>query len=327
MSDVSIMQSALAATREYFREIFCSLERFLFKPADPAMLCLIRICAGSMLLYTHCVWAIDLLGFFGPHGRISPAFAQAFADPDHVGSSYAWSYLFNIQSPALLWSCHVLAIIVLAMLTVGLFSRVTSILALLITISYVHRAPGAQFGLDQINVMLAMYLAVGPCGAYYSVDRWLKKRRATSDSQLFAEAEPSTSANIAIRLIQLHLCVIYFFAGLSKLMGISWWEGTALWRSLATYEYQSINMLWLAGHPWLINLLTQVALVWEISYVFLIWSRSTRPIILALAVPVHLGIAMCMGMVTFGTVMLIANMAFISPLLVRRLLGPPVKAC
>ena len=32
-----------------------------------------------------------------------------------------------------------------------------------------------------------------------------------------------------------------------------------------------------------------------------------------LAVPLHLGIALAMGMMTFGLVMLIANLAFVSP--------------
>ena len=37
----------------------------------------------------------------------------------------------------------------------------------------------------------------------------------------------------------------------------------------------------------------------------------TRPVMLLLAIPLHLGIAFCMGMVTFGVVMLIANLSFV----------------
>jgi len=298
---------------------------FWFQPADPVTLSLIRVCAGLMLFYTHLVWAIDLHGFFGNRGRISPEFVSAFFDTTNTQSHFAWSHLHGIQSPVVLWALHIAALIVFAMLTVGLYSRVVSVIALLIAIGYVHRAPGAQFGLDQINVILAMYLVVGPCGAYYSVDRWLRGKRENREQRSTGEAfetPPSTAANIAIRLIQCHLCVIYLFAGVGKLLGVSWWEGTALWRSLACYEYQSINMLWIAHYPSLINLLTHVALAWEVSYVFLIWPKQTRPLVLAMAVPIHLGIAMCLGMITFGTVMLIANLAFVSPVVVRKLLGP-----
>jgi hypothetical protein len=34
-------------------------------------------------------------------------------------------------------------------------------------------------------------------------------------------------------------------------------------------------------------------------------------------VPLHLGIAVCLGMVTFGLIMLVGNLAFVSPALVR----------
>jgi hypothetical protein len=41
-----------------------------------------------------------------------------------------------------------------------------------------------------------------------------------------------------------------------------------------------------------------------------------------LAVPLHLGIGLFLGMITFGLAMLIGNLAFVSPRWVRRVLGP-----
>jgi hypothetical protein len=46
---------------------------------------------------------------------------------------------------------------------------------------------------------------------------------------------------------------------------------------------------------------------------------------LALAIPMHLGIGICLGMMTFGTVMLIANVAFLSPAVVRLMLDSKRK--
>jgi hypothetical protein len=40
-------------------------------------------------------------------------------------------------------------------------------------------------------------------------------------------------------------------------------------------------------------------------------------VMLLLAVPLHLGIAICLGMVTFGLIMLVGNLAFVSPRIVR----------
>ena len=113
------------------------------------------------------------------------------------------------------------------------------------------------------------------------------------------------------------MCIIYLFAGTAKLTGPGWWDGTAMWMALGNMEYQSLDMTWLANWPRLINLMTHVTVYWEIFYCALIWPRLTRPVMLLLAIPLHMGIAICLGMVTFGLVMLIGNLAFVSPALVR----------
>ncbi|MGH7134381.1 MAG: HTTM domain-containing protein, partial [Pirellulales bacterium] len=275
---------------------------------------LIRILTGAMLLYTHLVWTLGLSDFFGPDSWSSP---QAVEVAMRDASEYAWSYFWAIKSPALLWLAHLAAVVVFAMLTVGMFSRVMSVLAYLAAVSYVNRVPGALFGLDQINCLLAMYLMIGPSGAAYSLDRLRVPRGADG---LRPPAQPSTSANLAIRLIQVHMCVIYFFAAMGKLRGDSWWAGDAMWLSIANLEYQSLDMTWLAQYPLLSALTTQMTVYWELFFCVLVWPRLTRPIMLVLAVPVHLGIALCMGMITFGLIMLVGCSSFVPPWLVRRLL-------
>lgn len=325
----------MSLVREYLRELsqnaLIGWNRFWFTPADPATLGLIRILTGAMLLYTHLVWSLALSDFFGAHSWVSSEAANMVMKPPaeptagRAGVSasptnYAWSYFWLIDSPTALWAVHVAGLVVFALLTLGLASRATSVLAFLVMVSCVNRVPGALFGLDQINGILAMYLMIGPSGAAYSLDR-LRAPRGVDGSR--PPAPPSTCANIAIRLIQVHLCVIYFFAALGKLGGESWWKGDALWGSFANLEYQSFDMTWMAGWPLAMALLTAATVYWELFFCVLVWPRLTRPLMLALAVPVHLGIAFCMGMITFGLVMLIACVSFVSPALVRRVLDRP----
>jgi hypothetical protein len=113
------------------------------------------------------------------------------------------------------------------------------------------------------------------------------------------------------------------FSGLGKLQGASWWSGEAAWISSANLEYQYlIDMTRLANHPWIINILTHTIAFWELAYCALVWPRLTRPWVLLLAVLVHGGIAVAYGMPTFGLVMLIGNLAFISPQTVRAWIDP-----
>ncbi len=139
-------------------------------------------------------------------------------------------------------------------------------------------------------------------------------------------SQKDTISNIAIRLIQVHMCLVYLFAGLGKLQGDSWWNGEAIWGAIASYEYQTLDLTWIAGHMWLVNVLTLITLAWEVSYAFLIWPRLTRPIYLLIAVVVHLGIGLAMGMLTFGLIMIYGNLAFVRPEFLRALGGAKMSA-
>ena len=303
------------AIRNYLNELYrtaiAGWNRFWFQPSHLETVCLLRVLAGLMLLYTHFVWTFDLSGFFGSRGRVSGEFANAFHQSNSFGTNFGWSFLFGLDGSTL-WVVHVICLVILLAFTLGFLTRITSVLAFLITVSYANRAVGALFGLDQINGMLAMYLMLAPCGQRYSLDAFLSRGKKVGP-------EVSVMANLSTRLIQVHLCMIYFFAAIGKLLGATWWEGSALWLAFANYEYQTIDMTWLASFPLVINALSQFTVIWELTYSVLVWNRLTRPIIIALAVPLHLGIAFCMGMITFGLVMLIANMAFFPPTLTRNL--------
>lgn len=305
------MNGAITATLDWGRGIVRAWDRFWFTPQEPHTLALLRILGGAMLFYTHLVWTINLDAFLGPQAWLTrDTVALMNQTPD--GRIYVWSYLAWTDSPAVIWTLHIAALIVLAMLTVGLFTRVTSILAFVITLSYCHRLTGSLFGLDQINAFIATYLMVGPSGAVWSIDRWLAARRGN-----VATPSAAVSTNIAIRLLQLHMCVVYLFGGISKVRGDLWWNGSALWFGLANLEYQSLDMTWTVHAPWLLAMLTHLTVFWETFYCFLIWPKLTRPLCLAMAVAVHLGIGLCLGMWTFGLVMIIANLAFVSPETVR----------
>ena len=118
---------------------------------------------------------------------------------------------------------------------------------------------------------------------------------------------------VATRLAQIHLCVIYMFGGLWKARGEMWWDGTALWFAAVNYEYQSNDLTWIARYPVFFAALTHLTVFWETFYCALVWPRWTRPLVLLTAVMVHGGIALFLGMITFGAMMIVANGVFIVP--------------
>ncbi|MCE9556534.1 MAG: HTTM domain-containing protein [Planctomycetes bacterium] len=317
------MKLLFSAIADWIRSVGQGWNDFWFAATDPALLSLMRILTGLMLFYTHLVWSFDLSAFFGPKAWITLPVLKKIRDFEHgsAGINFVWSHFNLIESVWLIWVVHILALIILLMFTLGLFSRTTAVLAWLITVSYLNRISLAEFGLDRINVMLAMYVMLGPCGARYSLDSWLRRRRGGGAD----EVAESSFATLAVRLIQIHMCVIYFFAGSRKLLGGVWWDGTAMWQSVANLEYQSLDMTWMAAWPLLTAFLTNLTVFFELTYPALVWPRLTRPIVLMVAVLLHLGIVLAMGMPTFGLAMLIGNAAFLSPGLVRAVIEPSYR--
>jgi hypothetical protein len=310
------MRRALNSVAQYPRDVVRSVTEawnaFWYTPADPTLLGLIRVLTGLMLLYTHAVWGLVLNDYFGPSSWLRGRLVRLM-QLDQLALSFWWW----VPDRAM-WPAYLVSMLILTLFTIGLWTRVTSFLSLCVVISFANRVPAALFGLDQINLMLTLYLTIGPSGEALSLDRWLARRRLGSN---LPPPASSASANLALRLIQVHMCVIYFFAGVSKLQGPSWWSGEAMWRAFANLEYQSIDMTWLASHPWLVNLMTHVSLLWEISFCVLIWKPLWRPIVLAGAVALHVGIGAFLGMWTFGLVMLIGCASFLPVEEVRRLLA------
>ena len=102
-------------------------------------------------------------------------------------------------------------------------------------------------------------------------------------------------------------------AGLGKLQGPSWWTGMAIWRTMTAGEFAVGNFTAMAEWPLVLNFLTHFSLALELLYPILIWVRIARPLILAGALAMHLGIAVINpGLAEFSLVMLAANLAFIS---------------
>ena len=292
--------------REYCLRWRDAWNSFWFVPRDAMMLGVLRILVGSMLVYTHAVWSLELETFFGNESVIPQTHREMI-----FGSGACWSHFDWLPSSSWLWPVHLAGLAVMLMFMLGCWTRVTGVLTWLLVISYANRATGAQFGLDQINGFMACYLAIGNAGAVLSIDAW----RA---GQGVAPSVADVRTNIATRLMQLHLVIVYLFAGLGKAQGDTWWNGEAIWGALASHEYQTIDLTWLADYMWLVNLITLVAFTWELAYAALIWPRLTRPIMLLLAILVHLGIGLAMGMLTFGLIMIYANLSFVDPVWLRQ---------
>ncbi len=315
-----IVRFASRASLDYVGRISQAWTDFWFTPRDPFSLSVMRILVGWMAFYSTFVWGIELESFLFPFGYNNGEFVRDYLTNNE--GPFALSFWFFVPA-GWIYPIHYLCLAITFSFMIGLFTRTTSILSFIILVSYAYRARFANYGLDQILTILTLYLCIAPSAAYLSVDRLIKRYRSVlRNLQNGRPAEPEAvqptiATNIATRFIQFHYCVIYMAAGTGKLMGDSWWDGTAMWRSLANAEYQTLDMTWLAYFPWFTQFLTHLTIFWEISFAFLVWRPLPRPIVLFLGLGMHFGIGLLMGMWTFATCMMFGYLAFIEPQTVK----------
>ena len=140
------MSELVRIGRSYVADAARLWDQFWFRAELPHTLAAIRIATGAMLLYTHLIWAKDFLAFLGPDAWVTGTVAQQLHSED-----YAWSYLWFVESPTLLWTHHLVTLLVMACLMLGLFTRIVAPCAWFLQIMYVHRhcVPLDQANLDE----------------------------------------------------------------------------------------------------------------------------------------------------------------------------------
>ncbi len=300
--------SILDSIRNTTDQVAAAWHRFWFEPLDPLMLGCMRLLTGWLLFYNLLTWSLQLETFFG-HQGVQPLDAVRRV----YESRFVFSFWFWLDDQYL-WPVHIVCLVIAAMFCIGAATRLTSVLAFLITISYSQRVPVANFGFDQILGMMCLYLAMAPSGAAVSVDTHIRKwRQRRKGAAMDTAPARYASARMASRLIQLHLCAIYFWAGFSKLKGPTWWTGEAMWNVIANQEYQTLDLTWMAWMPWLPFLIAHITIAWETSFIVLVWNRRLRPFVLAMGTAMHFGIGAFLGMWTFGLIMTFAYLSFSDP--------------
>lgn len=156
---------------------------------------------------------------------------------------------------------------------------------------------------DIILRNLTLLLALTPTGAAMSVDRLRRHGRGAF----------WTSAMVApwgLRLVQLQMVVVYFFAFWSK-SGELWRNGTAVSTAFRLQDLQRFGELSvLVDNIWVVALLTWSTLAIELALAALLWVKRLRPYLIGLGVLLHVmidtfvlvgffGLAMIAGLMTF----------------------------
>lgn len=336
------MEGAPDSLMGFVKSLFVDLDRFFFGPINPSLLGLLRLLAGLSILYIHLVYSLDLLAHVGKdawidHQRVtesrmdSPVYVPSLDWTDYVQDKSLskvnnFSVFFHVISPTGVWVVHTGFLVVILLFTVGLFTRVTAVLAWIATLSYIQRATTSLFGMDTIATIFCTYMMLAPCDRAFSLDSVISRlrRKKAGDPDWDSPPEATGWATFITRMMQIHFSIIYFAAGASKLLGGSWWNGNALWSVMANYEFNPMGsalymeiLNYLASNRVLWEVVTTggcvYTLVLELAFPFLVWYPRWKWVMMMGAIGLHTMIGILMGLTFFSILMMLLVSSFLPP--------------
>ena len=220
-----------------------------------------------------------------------------------------FSFFSVFDSPAQVQCIWWAAVACTICLGFGLWIRLFSVLQYLFVSSFFLSDCGhGNYG-DQIFAATSVLFLAMPSRQNFSIDRWLYLRRSGSPAD--ARTAEALFSPWLRRTCTCYLAIIYATGVLARLDGWRWWDGSAVWVSLAD-PLNSVVWRILAEHPralpqWFFSSLTYGSLLYESGFVLLIWfTRAKVPLVCAgIAFHLALGFTMNLGLFPFQMCLLL----------------------
>jgi hypothetical protein len=302
--------------------------RFWFAPVDPIGLHIVRFFAGLFFLASLLPFARHYAEMFGLGGWLdSQGYREMAKLPEGSPVPLSWSiYYLCGPNPVLLGIVFWSSIAVLVSFTLGIWTRLTSILTWIALVSATAN-PAIAYDGDFLLTMPAFYLMVGyvVLGQREKnlslVARLLGKNEAwpfrAAPSLENNEQKTSAGANFALRLLQVHFAVVMLASGLHKLQFGDWWEGVAFWYPLyppfGTSEEQFLRHAKDAtSYLTMLSIAAYATLAWQLGFAFFAWRPRWRPLLLGGAAIAWLGNAFLYRLPLFGPGIFISCLSYLA---------------
>lgn len=293
---------------KFIKSSIQNFEAWLFVDMDLRRLALFRviICLSLLSMYIPRQW--HLKDFYDPQGMAPTAQALGLY-PEAYRPFFSWFFW-----PEQLYSwAHLALIISLICVLLGVGGRALLWLAWILDIAFIQRNYSVIFGADLIASIWLFYLAFTQCSKSLSLQNYFLKKEGPVKTDLLN--------NMAFRLMQIQICIIYMYTGFEKLKGQSWWDGTALWTVLGNPQMVVTDFSFIRNFPLLIGVLTFSTILLEVYWPILVWSKKYKNYILLAGLFFHTGIAVSMQLYQFSAVMVGTYLFFVDKEFIDRVLS------
>ncbi len=216
------------------------------KEATPYEIILFRVCFGLYLAYYNLSLVPDLLSYFGPSSMFRPELCH-FLQP---------SLLFVFWSPVGIWSFFILMMGLIFLFITGFCTRYFVWILWALQVSFYNANPIIIHEPQQLANLLLLFFFFLPLG------------NQCKENEI-------EGAQDLVRLLVFFLSIYYLMAGLKKLPDPLWQQGTGISYILSWEALGKDNILtrFIIGCVPIGRLLNYGTLVFEISFIFLIFTR------------------------------------------------------
>jgi hypothetical protein len=205
----------------------------------------------------------------------------------------------NVREEAVLSGAWVCLVSAGCLLLLGLFCRPTAIVAWFVHLCTAESGGLLAYGADAFMTTALFYLMLSPLPDRYSFDHCVLKIKLGNPQLL----------GFWRRVMQVHLCFVYFIGGMAKCLGSGWWNGSNLWQSLIRPPFNLVSPDILLRFKYALPVLGISICLLEVSYPIFIWLKKTRRIWLSCILAMHAAIGLLMGLYLFALVMIVMNIA------------------
>lgn len=270
-------------------------DRFWHTPADPRVAAGLRIGVGVIVFLAFLFQAPYATTWWGEDGLLPSRVARRLLDPD------AGSVLLLLPPDDLwLWACFGLAMVQALLLAVGWHSHVQAACLFVWLVSFQHRNQLVIDGEDAVMRLITFFLIFAPISERWSLDA-LRGRT------------PRIRSGWALRMIQIQVTFVFLAAGLEKLPGSMWRDGTALYHIFLLDDFYPRFALpeVIAGNLWVSRLMSWGTLALEVAVPIGVWIPRTRALAVAAAIFFHLALDLLMNLYFFEWIMIVGWLSFV----------------
>jgi len=275
---------------------FDAMSARLHAPVDPEVLAILRIGLGGFVFMRFAMMGPDVLFWWGESGILPERMAHRFNAPE-IGSVF-WLLPDSDLVTRLCWA---VATVQSALLMLGAWSRWQAASVFVWLVSFQTRNPPLTDGGDATIRLLMACLVFLPIGARWSIDAW---RGRGGDE---------TASGLALRLMRLQVVVVLLVAGIEKVPGPTWHDGTAM-----AYAFM-LDDFW--GNGWVPDgfrksllasqIMTWTAFAFEFVVPITVWFERTRRISLIVAWVFHFILLYAMNIFWFEMTMILGWFSFV----------------